>query len=87
MREIAATHLLDGLSDPRNPPDAQVHTRLDRHLARQLKTYGLEDPPTKQEKYVPLGIIYSIVAAASFYSNPKTRQVANLVILGFYFCF
>ena len=32
--EIAATHLLDGLSDPRKPPDAQAHTGLDRRLAR-----------------------------------------------------
>ena len=84
--EIATTHLLDGLPDPRKPPDAQAHTGLDIRLARQLITYGLEDPPIKQEKATPLGIVQSIVAAASFSSNTKTCQVAHLVILGFYFC-
>ena len=63
MREIAVTHLLDGLPDPRKPPDAQAHTGLDRRLARQPKTYGLEDPRIKREKAVPLGIVHSIVAA------------------------
>ena len=84
--EIAATHLLDGLPDPRKPPDAQAHTGLDRHLARQLKTYSLEDPPTRQEKALPLSIVHSIVATASLSSNIRTRQVADLVTLGFYFC-
>ena len=78
-----ATHLLDCLPDPRKPLDAQAHTGLDRRLTRQLKTYGLEDPPIKLEKSVPLGIAQSIVATASFSSNPKTRQIANLVTLGF----
>ena len=81
-----ATHLLDVPSDPRKPSDSQAHTRLDIRLARQLKTYDPEDTPIKQEKAVPLGIVYSIVAAASFSSNPKIRQVADLVTLGFYFC-
>ena len=84
--EIAATHLLDSLPNPINPPDAQAHTRPDTRLTRQLKTYGLEDPPVKREKAVPLGIINSIVAAAAFLSNPQTCQVADLVTLGFYFC-
>ena len=84
--EIAVTHLLDGLPDPRNPPDTQAHTKLDRHLARQFKTYGLDNPLVKQEKAVPLDIIHSIVAAESFSSNPKIRQVSVLVTLGFYFC-
>ena len=84
---IVATHLLDGLPDPRKPPDAQAYTGLDRRLTRQLKIYNLEDPPIKQEKAVPLGIIHSIVATAFFSSNTKTRQLANLVTLGFYFCF
>ena len=35
---IAATHLLDGLPNPRKPPGAQAHTGLYRRLARQLKT-------------------------------------------------
>ena len=84
--EIVAIHLLDGLPEPRNTPDAQAHTGLDIRLVRQLKTYGLEDPPFKQEKAAPLGIIHFIVATAAFSSNPKTRQVADLVTLGFYFC-
>ena len=77
---------MDGLSNPRKPPDAQTHTGLNRHLVWKLKTYGLEDPPFKREKAVSLGIIRSIVAAAAFSSNPKTCQVTNLVTLGFYFC-
>ena len=83
---IEETHLLDGLLDPRKPPNVQAHTGLDRCLARKLKTYGLEDPPVKQEKVVPLGIIHSIVSASAFSSNPKTRQFVDLVTLGFYFC-
>ena len=83
---IAATHLLDGLPDPRKSPDAQAHTGLDRCLAQQIKTYGLEEPPVKQEKSIPLGTIHSIVATAAFLSYPKTHQVADLVTLGFYFC-
>ena len=35
---IAATHLLDGLPDPINSLYSQSHTRLGRHLARQLKS-------------------------------------------------
>ena len=44
---IATSHLLDGLPDPRKPADSQAHTRIDKHLTRQLKTYGLEDPPVR----------------------------------------
>ena len=83
---IAATHLLDGLPDPKKPPDAQAHTGLIRRLARQLKTYGLEDPPVKQEKASPIGSIHSIVTTSAVSYNPKNRQDADLVILGFYFC-
>ena len=83
---IKVTHLLDDLPDLRKPPDAQNHTGLDRRLSHKLKTYGLEDPPVKREKATPLGIIHSIVAAAAFSSNPKNRLVANLGILGLYFC-
>ena len=46
---IVATHLLDGLPDPRNPPDAQDHTGLVRCITHQIKTYGIEDPLVKQE--------------------------------------
>ena len=84
--EISETHVLDGLSNPRKPPEAQVHTGLDRRLTRQLKTYSIKDPPLKQEKAAPLGIIHSIVAAAAITSNPKTCQVTNLVQLGFHLC-
>ena len=80
------TNLLDGLPDPRNPPDAQAYTRLDRFLIHQLKTYDIDYPLVKQEKAAPLGIIHSIVAAVAIASNPKTRQVTDLVTLGFYFC-
>ena len=84
---IAATHLLDVLPNPRKPPNAQAQTGLDRRLTQQLKTYSLDNPPIKLENSVPLGIIHSIVAAEYFSSNPKTYQVADLVALGFYFCF
>ena len=83
---IAATHLLDGLPNPRNPPDAQAHTRLDIRLARKLKIYVLKEHPIKREKAVPLGTVHSIVATASLSSNPQTRQVSDLFTLGFYFC-
>ena len=79
-------HLLDGLPDQRHPPDTQAHNGLDRRLTCQLKTYSIEYPPVKQEKAVPLDIIHSIVAALAFSSDPHTRQVTNLVTLGFYFC-
>ena len=83
---IAATHFLDSIPDLRKPPDAQAYTGLYRRLARQLKTYGLEDPPVKQEKASPIGIIHSIVTTSAVSYNPKNRQDADLVILGFYFC-
>ena len=34
----------------------------------------------------PLGITHSIVTTATLSSNPKTRNVSDLVQLGFYFC-
>ena len=43
--EIVSTYLLDGLLDPRNPPDSQANIRLYMQLTIQLKTYGIEDPP------------------------------------------
>ena len=72
--------------DPRNPPGAQANNGLDRHLARHLKNYDIEDPLVKREKAIPLGIIHSIVSASTFSPDPKTRQVADLVTLVFYFC-
>ena len=41
---IVATHILDAPPNPIKNPDAQAYTGLDRRLARQLKTCGLEDP-------------------------------------------
>ena len=61
---IATTHLLDGLPDPITPADSQAHTGLDKRLTRQLKTYGLKDPPVRREKGIPLRIVQSIVAKA-----------------------
>ena len=83
---IAATHLLDGLPDARNPPYSQARTVLDRRLARKLKTYGIVDPPFKRGNAIPLGILQSIMATGASTSDLKTRHVANLVKLGFYFC-
>ena len=80
------THLLDFLFKPRNPPDSQSRADLDKRLARQLKTYRIKYPQAKQEKAIPLGIIHSIVATATFSSKPKTWHVSDLVQLGFYFC-
>ena len=79
---IAATHLMDGLPDPRKPPDAQAHSGIDRNITHQLKTYRIEDPPVKQEKDAPLRIIHSILVAAAIASNPQTQKVAGLVQLG-----
>ena len=55
-------------------------------LACQLKTYGIEHTPVKPEKCIPMGIVQSIVAAGDSTSDPKTRHIAGLVKLGFYFC-
>ena len=75
-----------GLPNPRNTSDVQSHTGPDRRLTNQLKTYDIEDPPVKREKTAPLRIIHSIVDLAATTFNPKTRHVANLTQLGFYFC-
>ena len=83
---IATAHLLDGLSDPRKLADSQAHTGLDKRLTRQLKTYGLEDPPVRREKAIPLGIVQSIVAKAATSSDPRAHHIADLVTIGFYFC-
>ena len=82
---IAAAHLLDGLPYPRNPPNKQAHTGLNRRLTCQIKTYDIEDPPVKQEKASPLGIVHFIVDATTNISNSKTRHVSDLAQLGFYF--
>ena len=55
-------------------------------ISWQLKTYGIEDPPVKREKAIPFGIVHSIVSAANASSDQKTQHMANLVVLGFYFC-
>ena len=83
---IADTHLLAGLSDPWKPTNSQANGGLDMLLSRQLKTYRIEGPPVRREKATPLGIVHSIVSAANSASDQKTRQTADLVILGFYFC-
>ena len=80
-----ATHLLDGLPDPRKPINYQAYTRLGRRIVCQIKTYSIKEPLVKREKAIPLGIIHSIIAASAFSSDPKNRQVADLVTLGFYF--
>ena len=77
---------LYGLPDLIRPPDSQAHTGLDRCLTRNLKTYRIKDLPVKREKAAPLRIIHSIIAAPDFSSDPITRQLSDLVTLGFYFC-
>ena len=83
---ITVTHLLDGLPDHRKPPDAQDHTGRDRRLTRQLKTYGIEDPPAKREYAALLGIVQSFVAMAATTFYPKTHHLTKLVQLIFYLC-
>ena len=80
------THLLDGMPDPRNPPNSQACTSLNKRLTRKIKTYRIKDPPVNQEKSTLLGIIHSIVAAATSSYDPKAHHIVNLVELGFYFC-
>ena len=48
--EIATSHLLGGLPDPRKPAESQTHTRLHKRLERQLKTYGLEDTQSDNKR-------------------------------------
>ena len=83
---IATAHLLDGLSDPRKPADSQAHTRLGKRLTRQLKTYGLEDSPARQENVIPLGIMHSTVAATDTSSNRRSHHISNLFTIGLYSC-
>ena len=83
---IAVTHLLAGLPDPRKPTNSQANEGLDMRLSRKRKTYGIEDPPVRREKAIPLGIVHSIVSAANSASDQKTRHTADLVVLVFYFC-
>ena len=80
------THLLDGLPDLRNPPDAQDHTKMDRRLACQLRIYSIKDTHAKLYKVVILGTIYYVVSAATTVTNPKPHHVSDLIQLGFYFC-
>ena len=80
---VEETHLLYGIPKPRNPPDTQSHTGLDRRLTRQLKTYSIEDPPSNQDKAIPLGIVHSIVAAVATATN---HHFSDLFQIGFYFC-
>ena len=37
-RVIVATHIMDGLPDPRNPTDSQDNIVLDMRLSQRLKT-------------------------------------------------
>ena len=83
---IAATHLLDDISNPRNPPDSQAHGYLDKLPSGQLKTYGIKDLPVKRGKVTPVEIFHSIVAAATSSSDTRTQHVFDLVQLLFYFC-
>ena len=80
---IAATRLLAGLPDPRNPTKSQANDRLDMRLSRQLKTYGIKDPLVRRVKTIPLGIINSIVSASNSAFEQKTRHTIDLVALGF----
>ena len=79
---IATSHLVDGLPDPIKPADSQPHNRIDKRLMRQLKTYGLEDPPVRREKSIPLGIVHSIVAAAASSSDPRAHHISYQVTIG-----
>ena len=80
------THLLDDLPDPKNLPYAQAHTGLERCPTCQIKTYGIEEPPSKPENALPHGIIHSIMASAVTTYNIKTPNVSDMLQLGFYFC-
>ena len=57
---------------PQKVPDSQAYIGLNKCLARQLKTYGIEHPPVKLEKFTPMGIVQFIVAAGDSMSNTKT---------------
>ena len=71
MGVIAVTHLLAGLPDPRKLPDYQAHFGLDKRLNQKLKTNEIEDPQVKREKFIPLGIVNSIVDVAASSSDQK----------------
>ena len=82
---IATAHLLDGLPEPIKPANSQAHTGLDKCLMWKLKTYGLKDPPVRQEKSIPLVIVHSIVSEASTSSDTRSYHIVDLVTIGFYF--
>ena len=83
-RTIAATHILDGLTDSRRPPDAQSHNGLDRGISPvSFKTTASRTLCSNDKRPPPLVIVPSIMGAAVITSNPKTHQVADQVTLSF----
>ena len=48
-RAIAAVHLLEGRSNPRNPPGSSSRD-LDKRLTRMLRHWGYQDPLPPEER-------------------------------------
>ena len=82
-RAIAEIHLLEGLTDPRKPSGAATKD-LDKRLSRMLRHYSFQDPPSKREKAIPLGLVMSLAAAAG--ASPLAACTSDLIIIALFFC-
>ena len=82
-RSVATTHLLEGRPDPRKPPGVGGKD-LEKRLSRQLRHYSSQDPPTRREKPVPLGLV--VAAAKGSRNTPRDRCLGDLIQLALYFC-
>ena len=69
-RAIIETHVLEGLQDPRKPRGSTAK-ELDKRLTRQLRHYSYQDPPSKREKSVPLGLVVKAVESADKTPSPN----------------
>ena len=82
-RAVAEVHLLEGLPDPRKPPGSSSKD-LDKRLSRMLRHYSYQDPPSKREKAIPLGMVISIGASAD--GSPKASCTSDLIQIALFFC-
>ena len=83
-RAIAETHLLEGRHNPRKPRGC--HTKdLKKRLTMMRCHFLYQDPPSKQETAIPLGLVMAIVEAADI-SCPFAQCQANLIQISLFFC-
>ena len=81
LQAVAQKYVLDGYPDPRRASPAQQS--LDLPIARLLKKYGDEDPPTEPKLAVPISTITAI--AEKYRWTAHLSAVADLVIIAFFY--